>query len=157
DALKMLPVVNRLRDLMPKTVTSAPCQEVVRRDGSLDEFPILQCWPEDGGRYITLPMVITKDPESGARNIGPDRMQAFDGKSTGMHWQRHKGGAQHYRVAERLGVRLPVAVALGPDPALAFSATAPMPEGLDELMLAGFLRRERVDVVKCVSVDLEVP
>jgi 4-hydroxy-3-polyprenylbenzoate decarboxylase len=84
-------------------------------------------------------------------------MQVFDGRSTGMHWQRHKGGAQHYRVAERLGKRMPVAVALGPDPALAYSATAPMPEGLDELMLAGFLRRERVELVKCVTVDLEVP
>ena len=91
------------------------------------------------------------------RNIGTYRMQVFDGRSTGMHWQRHKGGAQHYRVAERLKQRLPVAVALGPDPALAYSATAPMPEGLDELMLAGFLRRERVELVKCVTVDLEVP
>jgi 4-hydroxy-3-polyprenylbenzoate decarboxylase len=91
------------------------------------------------------------------RNVGTYRMQVFDGRTTGMHWQRHKGGAQHYRVAERLGRRLPVAVALGPDPALAYSATAPMPEGLDELMLAGFLRRERVELVKCVTVDLEVP
>ncbi len=157
DALKMLPTVNRLRDLMPKSVTDAPCQEVVKRDGSLEEFPILKCWPEDGGRYITFPLVFTKDPETGARNIGTYRMQVYDGRSTGMHWQRHKGGAQHYRVAERLKRRLHVAVALGPDPALAYSATAPMPEGLDELMLAGFLRRERVELVKCVTNDLEVP
>jgi 4-hydroxy-3-polyprenylbenzoate decarboxylase len=157
DALKMLPTVNRLRDLMPKTVADAPCQEVVKRDGTLDEFPILKCWPEDGGRYITLPLVFTKDAESGARNIGTYRMQVFDGRSTGMHWQRHKGGAQHYRVAERLKKRMPVSVALGPDPALAYAATAPMPEGLDELMLAGFLRRERVELVKCVTNDLEVP
>ena len=157
DAIKLLPTVSRLRDLMPKTVKDAPCQEVVRRDGTLDEIPILKCWPEDGGRYITLPLVFTKDPETGMRNIGTYRMQVFDGRSTGMHWQRHKGGAQHYRVAERLGRRMPVAVALGPDPALAYSATAPMPEGLDELMLAGFLRRERVELVKCVTVDLEVP
>jgi 4-hydroxy-3-polyprenylbenzoate decarboxylase len=157
DALKMLPMVNRLRDLMPKTVSSAPCQEVVRRDGTLDELPILKCWPEDGGRYITFPLVFTKDPETGMRNVGTYRMQVFDGRSTGMHWQRHKGGAQHYRVAERLGRRMPVAVALGPDPALAYSATAPMPEGLDELMLAGFLRRERVELVKCVTIDMEVP
>jgi len=154
DAIKMLPMVNRLRDLMPKTVSDAPCQEVIRRDGSLDELPILKCWPDDGGRYITLPLVFTKDPETGVRNIGTYRMQVFDGRSTGMHWQRHKGGAQHYRVAERLKKRMPVAVALGPDPALAYSATAPMPEGLDELMLAGFLRRERVELV---TVDLEVP
>src|SRR6187399_2929243 len=157
DALKMLPMVGRLRDLMPKTVKDAPCQEIVRRDGSLDELPILKCWPEDGGRYITLPLVFTKDPESGMRNIGTYRMQVFDGRTTGMHWQRHKGGAQHHRVAERLRKRMPVAVALGPDPALAYSATAPMPEGLDELMLAGFLRRERVELVKCVTNDLEVP
>ncbi|HXW08782.1 MAG TPA: menaquinone biosynthesis decarboxylase [Vicinamibacterales bacterium] len=157
DALKMLPMVNRLRDLMPKTVSDAPCQEVVRRDGSLDDFPILTCWPEDGGRYITFPLVFTQDPGTGARNIGTYRMQVYDGRTTGMHWQRHKGGAQHYRVAERMGKRLEVAVALGPDPALAYSATAPMPEGLDELMLAGFLRRERVELVKCVTVGLSVP
>ena len=157
DALKMLPTLNRLRDVMPKTVSDAPCQEVVARDGRLDELPILKCWPEDGGRYITLPLVFTRDPETGARNIGTYRMQIYDGRTTGMHWQRHKGGAQHYRVAERLGRRLPVAVALGADPALTYSATAPMPEGLDELMLAGFLRRERVELVKCVTVDLEVP
>ena len=157
DALKMLPVLGRLRDLMPKTVSDAPCQEVVERDGSLASLPILKCWPEDGGPFITLPLVFTKDPETGARNIGTYRMQVYDGRSTGMHWQRHKGGAQHYRVAERLRRRMPVAVALGPDPALAYSATAPMPEGLDELMLAGFLRRQRVELVKCVTVDLEVP
>ncbi len=157
DAVKMLPKMSRLRDLIPKTVSSAPCQEVVNRKGSLDDFPILKCWPGDGGRYITLPLVFTKDPETGARNIGTYRMQVYDGRTTGMHWQRHKGGAQHYRVAERLGKRMPVAVALGPDPALAYSATAPMPEGLDELMLAGFLRRKRVEMVKCISIDLEVP
>jgi 4-hydroxy-3-polyprenylbenzoate decarboxylase len=142
---------------MPKTVSSAPCQEVVRKNGSLDDLPILKTWPDDGGRYVTFPLVFTKDPETGMRNIGTYRMQVFDGRSTGMHWQRHKGGAQHYRVAERLKQRMPVAVALGPDPALAYSATAPMPEGLDELLLAGFLRRERVELVKCVTVDLEVP
>jgi 4-hydroxy-3-polyprenylbenzoate decarboxylase len=157
DALRMLPTVSRLRDLMPRTVKDAPCQEVVRKDGSLDDFPILQCWPEDGGRFITLPLVFTRDPETRARNIGTYRMQVYDGRTTGMHWQRHKGGAQHYRVAERLGRRLDVAVAIGPDPALSYAATAPMPEGLDELMLGGFLRRERVDLVRCVTVDLEVP
>ena len=157
DALKMLPMLNRLRDLMPKTVSDAPCQEVVLKDGSLESLPVLKCWPEDGGRYITFPLVFSKDPESGARNIGTYRMQIYDARTTGMHWQQHKGGAQHYRVAERLQKRLPVAVALGPDPTLAYCATAPMPEGLDELLLAGFLRRERVELVKCVTVDLEVP
>jgi 4-hydroxy-3-polyprenylbenzoate decarboxylase len=157
DAMRMLPKLSRLRDLLPKTVSDGPCHEVVLENGSLDDLPILKCWPNDGGRYITLPLVFTKDPETGMRNIGTYRMQVFDGRTTGMHWQRHKGGAQHHRVAERLGKRLPVAVALGPDPALAYSATAPMPEGLDELMLAGFLRRQRVELVKCVTVDLEVP
>ncbi len=157
DAIKMLPTVGRLRDLMPKTVRDAPCQEVVRRDGTLDALPILTCWPEDGGRYITFPLVFTRDPETNVRNVGTYRMQVYDGRTTGMHWQRHKGGAQHYRVAERLGKRLDVSVALGPDPALAYSATAPMPEGLDELMLGGFLRRERVELVKCVTNDVEVP
>jgi 4-hydroxy-3-polyprenylbenzoate decarboxylase len=157
DALKMLPMVGRLRDLMPKTVKDAPCQEVVRQDGSLDELPILKCWPEDGGRFITLPLVFTKDPETDVRNIGTYRMQVFDGRTTGMHWQRHKGGAQHYRVAERLRRRLDVAVALSPEPVLTYCATAPMPEGLDELILGGFLARRRIEMVKCVTIDLEVP
>src|SRR5712691_1737333 len=157
DALKMLPLVGRLRDLMPKIVKDAPCHEVVEQDGSLDTLPILTCWPEDGGPYITFPLVFTRDPESGDRNIGAYRMQVFDGRTTGMHWQRHKGGAQHYRVAERLGKRLEVAVALGPEPVLPYCATAPMPEGLDELLLGGFLARRRIELVKCVTVDLEVP
>ena len=157
DAIKMLPMVGRLRDLMPKTVKDGVCQELVAKDATLDDLPILTCWPGDGGRYITFPLVFTKDPESGVRNIGTYRMQVFDGRTTGMHWQRHKGGAQHYRVAERLGRRLEVAVALGAEPVLPYCATAPMPEGLDELLLAGFLSRRRVEMVKCVTVDLEVP
>jgi 4-hydroxy-3-polyprenylbenzoate decarboxylase len=157
DALKMLPMVSRLRDLLPKTVKDGPCQEVVQRGGTLDELPILTCWPEDGGRFITLPLVFTKDPETGVRNIGTYRMQVFDGRTTAMHWQRHKGGAQHYRVAERLGRRLEVAVALSPEPVLTYCATAPMPEGLDELLLGGFLSRRRIEMVRCVTVDLEVP
>lgn len=157
DALKLMPLVNRLTDLMPKTVKDAPCQEVVRMDGGLDELPILKTWPEDGGPFITLPLVITRDPETGMRNIGTYRMQVYDRRTTGMHWQRHKGGAQHHRVAERLGKRLEVAVALGADPVLIYSATAPMPEGLDELMLAGVIGKRRVEMVKCRTVDLEVP
>jgi 4-hydroxy-3-polyprenylbenzoate decarboxylase len=157
DALKLMPLVNRLTDLMPKTVKDGPCQEVVKMDGGLDEIPVLTTWPEDGGPFITLPLVITKDPETGMRNIGTYRMQVFDRRTTGMHWQRHKGGAQHHRVAERLGQRLEVAVALGADPVLQYTATAPMPEGLDELMLAGVLSKRRVEMVKCRTVDLEVP
>jgi 4-hydroxy-3-polyprenylbenzoate decarboxylase len=157
DALKMLPMVGRLRDLMPKTVKDGPCHEVVQRDGTLDSLPILKCWPDDGGRYITFPLVFTRDPETGVRNIGTYRMQVYDGRTAGMHFQRHKGGAQHYRVAERLGRRLEVAVALGPEPVLPYCATAPMPEGLDELLLGGFLARRRIELVKAVTVDLEVP
>jgi 4-hydroxy-3-polyprenylbenzoate decarboxylase len=157
DALKLMPLVNRLTDLMPKTVKDAPCQEVVSNDAGLDSLPILKTWPDDGGPYITLPLVFTRDPDTGMRNIGVYRMQVFDRRTTGMHWQQHKGGAQHYRVAERLGKRLEVAVALGADPVLTYCATAPMPEGLDELMLAGVIGKERVELVKCRTVDLEVP
>jgi 4-hydroxy-3-polyprenylbenzoate decarboxylase len=157
DALKMMPLVSRLTDLMPKTVKDAPCQEIVQTDGGLDELPVLTTWPEDGGPFITLPLVITRDPETGMRNIGTYRMQVYDRRTTGMHWQRHKGGAQHHRVAERMGKRLEVAVALGADPVLQYCATAPMPEGLDELMLAGVLSKRRVEMVKCKTVDLEVP
>jgi len=157
DAIKLMPLVNRLTDLMPKTVSDAPCQEVVKMDGGLDELPVLRTWPEDGGPFITMPLVFTRDPETGMRNIGMYRMQVYDRRTTGMHWQRHKGGAQHHRVAERLGRRLEVAVALGADPVLTYCATAPMPEGLDELMLAGVLGKRRVELVKCRTVDLEVP
>jgi 4-hydroxy-3-polyprenylbenzoate decarboxylase len=157
DALKLMPLASRLTDLMPKTVKDAPCQEVVKMDGGLDELPVLRTWPEDGGPFITLPLVITRDPETGTRNIGTYRLQVYDRRTTGMHWQRHKGGAQHHRVAERLGKRLEVAVALGADPVLHYAATAPMPEGLDELMLAGVISKRRVELVKCRTVDLEVP
>jgi 4-hydroxy-3-polyprenylbenzoate decarboxylase len=157
DAIKLMPLVNRLTDLMPKMVKDAPCQEVVKPDGGLDELPVLRTWPEDGGPFITLPLVFTRDPETGMRNIGMYRMQVYDRRTTGMHWQRHKGGAQHHRVAERLGKRLEVAVAIGADPVLTYCATAPMPEGLDELMLAGVLGKRRVELVKARTVDLEVP
>lgn len=157
DALKLMPLASRLTDLMPKVVKDAPCQEVVRKEGGLEQLPVLRTWPDDGGPFITLPLVITRDPETGMRNIGMYRMQVFDDRTTGMHWQRHKGGAQHHRVAERLGKRLEVAVALGADPILQYSATAPMPEGLDELMLAGVLGKRRIEMVKCRTIDLEVP
>src|SRR3954453_3832628 len=130
DALKMLPMIGRLRDLMPKTVKDGPCHEIVDRDGTLDSLPILKCWPEDGGKFITFPLVFTKDPESRVRNIGTYRMQVFDARTTAMHWQRHKGRAQPHPVARRLGRRLDVAVALGREPVLPCCATAPMPEGI---------------------------
>ncbi|HEY3283460.1 MAG TPA: menaquinone biosynthesis decarboxylase [Armatimonadota bacterium] len=156
--LKMLPMVRRLGDLVPKSVKDASCQEVVETaNPSLEGLPIIQCWPGDAGPYITLPMVFTRHPVEKTPNIGMYRLQKFDNQTLGLHWQRHKGGAEHYRVAEGLGQRLEVAIALGPDPAVIYSATAPLPEGIDELMLAGFLRRQSVEVVRCKTVDLEVP
>ena len=158
DALKMMPLVSRLTDLMPKTVKDAPCQEVVKMDGGLDELPILTTWPEDGGPFITLPLVITRDPETGMRNIGTYRMQVFDRRTTGMHWQRHKGGAQHHRVAERLGKRLEVAVALGADPVLQYcghGADARRARRVDARRRA--LASAASRLVKCRTIDLEVP
>ncbi|NDK16704.1 MAG: UbiD family decarboxylase, partial [Armatimonadetes bacterium] len=156
--LQALPKLKRFLSLPPKTVRSGACQEVVETDSpSLAEIPIIQCWPQDGGKYITLPLVFTKHPELGTRNVGMYRLQKFDDRTLGMHWQRHKGGAAHYRVAERLGKRLDVAVALGPDPAVTYAATAPLPDEVDELMLAGFLRDAPVELVQCRTVDLEVP
>jgi len=124
---------------------------------SLRDLPILKCWPKDGGRFITFPNVHTRDPESGARNVGMYRMQVFDDRTTAMHWQVHKVGARHGKVYYERGERMPVAVTLGGDPALTFAATAPLPDGLDEILFAGFLRKKSVELVKCKTVDVEVP
>ncbi len=158
DALKNVGVVKEIASFIPKKVKSskAPCKEV--EADSLDKFPILKCWPLDAGRFITLPVVITKDPETGEINAGMYRMQVFDGRTTGMHWQIHKHGAEHFRkMAEKGGRRLEVAVAIGVEPALLYSSTAPLPEGISEFMFAGFIRKERVKVVDCETVDLQVP
>ena len=160
DKIKMLPKLAELGAFFPKTVKDGPCKEVIRKEGfSLSEYPILQCWPEDGGRYITWPLVITKNPETGKRNVGVYRMQVFDERSTGMHWQTQKHGAEHYRRARsKFGAgKLEVAVAIGSDPATCLSGILPVPPDLDEFMFAGFLRREPVEVVACETVDLEVP
>ncbi len=164
DKLKMLPKLADLANFIPKTVRSGACQEVVKTENfSLLDFPILQCWPQDAGRFITLPLVFSKDPETDKRNCGVYRMQIFDGTTTAMHWQTHKHGAQHFREAGRVkgGTgeedRIEVAVAIGADPAVIFSGIAPLPDGLDEMMFAGFLRRKPVDMVPCKTVDLEVP
>jgi 4-hydroxy-3-polyprenylbenzoate decarboxylase len=157
--LRMLPKLARLANIFPKTVNRAPCQEVILRDDEVDltKIPVLTCWPGDGGPFVTLPLVFTHHPETGKRNLGMYRLQVFDKQTTGMHWHRHKGGAQHYRVAERRGERLPVAVAIGADPATIYAATAPLPEDLDEMIFAGFLCQEPVEMVSCVSVPLMVP
>ena len=160
DKLKMLPKLAELGSFFPKTVKSGPCKEVIRKDDfSLDYFPILKCWPQDGGRYITWPMVITKNPETGKRNVGCYRMQVFDERTTGMHWQTQKHGAEHYRSAKsRKGTgKLDVAVAIGADPATALAGILPVPPDMDEFMFSGFLRREPVEMVACETVDLEVP
>lgn len=142
----------------PKHVSSGACQEIVQtEDFSLADLPILKCWPKDGGRFITLPNVHTRDPESGARNVGMYRMQVYDERTTGMHWQVHKVGARHGKRYYERGERMPVAVTLGGDPAYTFAATAPLPDGLDEILFAGFLRRKSVELVKCKTIDVEVP
>ncbi|MGI8480927.1 MAG: menaquinone biosynthesis decarboxylase [Chthoniobacterales bacterium] len=147
----------------PRHSREGVCQEVVINfDGSapsfsLTDMPILKCWPKDGGRFITLPNVHTRDPDSGARNLGMYRMQVYDERTAGMHWQVHKVGARHGRRYYERGERMPVAVCLGGDPAYTFAATAPLPDGLDEILFAGFLRKKSVDLVKCKTIDLEVP
>jgi len=164
----------------PKKVKEGACQEVVRilDSGSsmldkkhpvssiehpasngitLSDLPILKCWPKDGGRFITFPNVHTRDPESGARNVGMYRMQVFDERATAMHWQVHKVGARHGKVYYQRGERMPVAVTLGGDPALTFAATAPLPDGLDEILFAGFLRKKSVELVKCKTIEVQVP
>ena len=157
--LKLLPKLAELGSLFPRMVSGGPCKEIVRKEGfSLFEFPILHCWPQDGGRFITLPLVFSKNPDTGKRNCGMYRMQVFDERTTGMHWQTHKQGAEHYRrLAAHGRARMDVAVALGGDPATIFSAALPLPPDLDEMLLAGFLRGEGVEMVRCETVDLEVP
>ncbi len=205
DKLKMLPQLGALTSAFPKTVSAkdAPCKQVILKDNfDLNAFPILKCWPNDGGRFITLPCVHTRDPRTGKRNIGMYRMHVYDGQTTGMHWQRQKVAAEHYREAMRQaassaatadprtarvaamaesaggavaipdgpigglpqvamgklqGSRLEVAVAIGTDPATTFAAIVPAPPEVEELLIAGFLRGEPVEIVKCETVDLEVP
>jgi 4-hydroxy-3-polyprenylbenzoate decarboxylase len=158
--LKMLPKLAEMGAFFPKTVSTGPCKEVIRTaDLSLLDYPILKCWPEDGGRFITLPMVFSRNPDTGKRNCGMYRMQVFDERTTGMHWQTHKQGAEHYRRLIKLGkaTRMDVAVAIGSDPAVMYSAILPLPPDLDEMMIAGFLRGKPVEMVKCETSDLEVP
>ena len=205
DKLKMLPQLGALTSAFPKTVSAkdARCKEVIVKDNiDLNQFPILKCWPQDGGRFITLPCVVTRDPRTGKRNIGMYRMQVYDGQTTGMHWQRQKVAAEHYREALRAaassasdadpstarvaamaesaggavsipdgptggmpqvamgnlkGSRLEVAVAIGTDPATTFAAIVPAPPEVEEYLIAGFLRGKPVEIIKCETVDLEVP
>jgi 4-hydroxy-3-polyprenylbenzoate decarboxylase len=183
EAMKLLGMAFELRHARPKRIQSGPCKEVIQRfepaitrtepwpaapdvskpeqfestPPTLLDLPIQKCWPLDGGRFITLPCVVTQDPDSGDRNIGMYRMQIYDERSTGMHWQLQKIGARHGRRYYETGTRMPVAVFLGGDPVFAFAATAPLPDGLDEFLLAGYLRKKSVELVKCETNDLEVP
>ena len=199
DKVKMLPMLAEMGKFFPKTVPTGPCKEVIKRDNfSLLDFPILQCWPQDGGRFITLPCVITRDPKTGKRNVGMYRMQVYDERTTGMHWQRQKVAAEHYRdhmrqastntegapakpsfglsgrsaavdimarssggsiqpQGDRPSGKMEVAVAIGTDPALTFSAIVPAPPDVEEYIVAGFLRQKPIELVKCETVDLEVP
>ena len=160
DKLKMLPLLKDAAKWFPhKSNSRGECQEVVWRgeEARLSRLPILTSWGCDGGPFITLPMVATVDPESGIPNLGMYRMQIFDDKTTGMHWHRHKTGARHYDAYKRLGKRMPVSVAIGGDPAYIYSATAPMPDNMDEMLLAGMLRQKPVKLVKCLTNDLYVP
>ena len=187
DKVKMLPMLAEMGKFFPKTVPAGPCKEVIKRDNfSLLDFPILKCWPQDAGRFITLPCVITRDPKTGKRNVGMYRMQVYDAHTTGMHWQRQKVGAEHYREMLRAAAtkdsnpsaavdlmarssggsvladhtpsgKMEVAVAIGTDPALTFSAIVPAPPDVEEYLIAGFLRQKPVELVKCETVDLEVP
>ncbi|PYX04170.1 MAG: menaquinone biosynthesis decarboxylase [Acidobacteria bacterium] len=192
DKVKMLPMLAEMGKFFPKTVSTGSCKEVIKRDHlSVLDFPVLQCWPKDAGRFITMPCVITRDPKSGKRNVGMYRMQVYDEHTTGMHWQRQKVGAEHYREALRAAAashqgssspakaavdimartsggsvlvegdrpsgRMEVAVAIGTDPAITFSAIVPAPPDVEEYLIAGFLRQKPVELVKCETVDLEIP
>ncbi len=198
DKVKMLPMLAEMGKFFPKTVPTGSCKEVIQRDSfSLLDFPVLQCWPKDAGRFITLPCVITRDPKTGKRNVGMYRMQVYDERTTGMHWQRQKVAAEHYRghlrgaamnasapalpgvgknanstsvdiMARTSGGshladtpmargKMDVAVAIGTDPALTFGAIVPAPPDVEEFLIAGFLRQKPVELVKCETIDLEVP
>jgi len=192
DKVKMLPMLAEMGKFFPKTVSTGSCKEVIKRDHlSVLDFPVLQCWPKDAGRFITMPCVITRDPKTGKRNVGMYRMQVYDEHTTGMHWQRQKVGAEHYREALRAAAashqgssspakaavdimartsggsvlvegdrpsgRMEVAVAIGTDPAITFSAIVPAPPDVEEYLIAGFLRQKPVELVKCETVDLEIP
>jgi 4-hydroxy-3-polyprenylbenzoate decarboxylase len=159
EKLKMIPLLLQIANYPPKKVGSGPCQDVVYEGDKVDLgiLPALKCWPDDGGRYFTLTNVFTKDP-AGLPNCGMYRVQIFDKNTCAMHWHMHHDGARHFREFEKIGKRMPVAVAIGGDPAVIYSATAPMPPGIDEMFLAGFIRKKPVEMVKCVSQpDLFVP
>jgi 4-hydroxy-3-polyprenylbenzoate decarboxylase len=159
DKLSMLPKLGQFASWMPRVKRGrGACQEVIMQNPDIGKLPVITCWPKDGGPFVTLPVIHTKDPNTGSRNVGMYRMQVFGPTLTGMHWHKHKVSARHFNEYKKLGKRMPVAVALGGDPAYAYSATAPLPENVDEYMLAGFIRKKKVELVKCITQpELEVP
>jgi 4-hydroxy-3-polyprenylbenzoate decarboxylase len=160
EKLKLLPRLLKYSGYLPRTVKgNAPCQEIIKTGDEVDlgELPVLKCWPDDGGPFITLPVVFTKGLSDGRRNAGMYRMQVYDRNTTGMHWHIHKDGAHHYHEYLNADRRMEVAVAIGTDPAVTYSATAPLPRGVDEMLLAGFIRQKPVEMVKCLTVNLKVP
>lgn len=161
DKLKLLPKLGEFASWMPKVKSGrGACQEVIWQGdaASIEKLPVITCWPKDGGPFVTLPIIHTKDPHTNTRNVGMYRMQVFGPQLTGMHWHRHKVSAKHFSEYKKLGMKMPVAVALGGDPVYAYSATAPLPENVDEYMLAGFLRKKKVELVKCITQPaIEVP
>lgn len=161
DKLKLLPKLGQFASWMPRVKAGrGECQQVVWQgsEADINKLPVITCWPKDGGPFVTLPVIHTKDPHSGTRNVGMYRMQVFGPQLTGMHWHKHKVSARHFAEYKKLGKRMPVAVALGGDPVYAYAATAPLPENVDEYMLAGFLRKKKVELVKCLTQpDIEVP
>jgi 4-hydroxy-3-polyprenylbenzoate decarboxylase len=159
EKLKILPTLAYMSNWYPKVlkIKNPSCQEVVMPSPKLGDMPILKCWPHDGGRFITLPLVHTKDVETGLRNVGMYRLQVYDDSTTGMHWHIHKTGARHFEGYKKAGKIMPIAVSLGGDPVYTWCATAPLPENVDEYLLAGFLRKEPVRLVKCLTQDIEVP
>jgi 4-hydroxy-3-polyprenylbenzoate decarboxylase len=159
DKLKLLPKLSQFASWMPKVLKGrGECQQFIMTEPDITKLPVITCWPKDGGPFVTLPIIHTKDPNNHSRNVGMYRMQIFGPKLTGMHWHKHKVSAKHFNEYKKLNQRMPVAVALGGDPVYAYAATAPLPENVDEYMLAGFLRKKKVELVKCISQpDVEVP
>jgi 4-hydroxy-3-polyprenylbenzoate decarboxylase len=157
DKLRLLGELVKLAGIPPKLVKEAACQEIIDREPDLSILPVLTCWPGDAGPFITLPMVFSKDPKSGTRNVGLYRMQVFDQRTTGMHWHLHKVGARHFQQHKEQFGRMELAVALGGDPAMIYAATAPLPPQIDEILFTGFLRKKGLELVKGVTVDIEVP
>lgn len=157
DKFHLLGALIKLAGIPPKIVKAGDCQAVINREPDLNILPVLTCWPGDAGPFITLPMVFSRDPVKGTRNVGLYRMQVFDPRTTGMHWHLHKVGARHFQHQKEQAGRLELAVCLGGDPAMIYAATAPLPDQIDEILFTGFLRKKGVELVKCVTVDVEVP